>query len=131
MIGVAGLMEAIARLRDAEVAEVMGVVLEAQAGLMAEAVRTGLRTAPGGDHARPWLQTGALRDSVGSRVEGLQAVVGSSDKAAAPQEMGTVHLPPRPFLQPVAAAMGAGVAEAVGSAVAERLRGEAAGAAIS
>jgi len=30
-------------------------------------------------------------------------------------------------LQPVAAAMGAGVAEAVGSAVAERLRGNAAG----
>lgn len=127
MIGVAGLAEAIARLRDAEVAGVMGVVLEAQAGLMAEAVRAGLGTAPGGDHTRPWLRTGALRESVAHGSEGLRAVVGSSDKAAAPQEMGTVHLPPRPFLQPVAAAMGAGVAEAVGSAVAERLRGNAAG----
>ena len=38
----------------------------------------------------------------------MQAVVGSSDPAAAPQEMGTVHLAPRPFLGPVAAVRGAG-----------------------
>ncbi len=92
--------------------------------MLAEAVRDALGTPPGGDHARPWVQTGALQGSIGHRADGLQAVVGSSDPAAAPQEMGTVHLPPRPFLQPAGAAAGPGVAGAVGVAVAGRLRGE-------
>ena len=124
MIGVAGLRELIARLRDADAAGTMASALEVQAGLMAEAVREGLSTPPGGDHARPWVQSGALQASIGHGAAGLQAVVGSSDPAAAPQEMGTVHLAPRPFLGPVAAVRGGGVAEAVGAAVARRLKGD-------
>ena len=71
-----------------------------------------------------WLQSGALRDSVGAEADGLQAVVGSSDAAAAPQEMGTAHMPPRPFLAPVAAGMGQEVARGVAEAVVAALKGE-------
>lgn len=122
LLGVAGLAEAIARLRGADPPGAMAAALEGQAALMAQAVQDGLGDAPGGGHERPWLETGALRASVGHQADGLQAAVGSSDPAAAPQEMGTMHLPPRPFLAPVGAAMGEGVAEAVGAAVAGRLR---------
>lgn len=75
-------------------------------------------------HDEPWLQSGALRNSVGAQADGLQAVVGSSDPAAVPQEMGTAHMPARPFLAPVAAGMGEEVARAVGAAVAAALRGD-------
>jgi len=51
-------------------------------------------------------------------------VMGSSDPAAVPQELGTAHMPARPFLAPVAAAMGEEVARAVGARVAAALRGE-------
>ena len=53
-----------------------------------------------------------------------KAVVGSSDPAAVPQELGTAHMPARPFLAPVAAAMGEEVARTVGAAVAAALRGD-------
>ena len=45
-----------------------------------------------------------------AEADGLQAVVGSSDPAAVPQELGTAHMPARPFLAPVAAGMGEEVA---------------------
>jgi len=119
--GILGLAEAIARLCDADPPGTMAAALEEQAALVAQAVQEGLGDPPGGGHDRPWLETGALRASVGHQADGMQAAVGSSDPAAAPQEMGTVHLPPRPFLAPAGAAMGEKVAEAVGAAVAERL----------
>lgn len=121
LLGISGLAEVIARLRDADPPGTMALVLEGQAALMARAVQDGLGDPPGGGHDRPWLETGALRASVGHQADGLQAVVGSSDPAAAPQEMGTVHLPPRPFLAPAAAAMGEDVAKAAAAAVAGRL----------
>jgi len=65
-----------------------------------------------------------LRDSVGAQADGLQAVVGSSDPAAVPQEMGTAKMPARPFLAPVAADMGEEVARAIGARVAAALRGD-------
>lgn len=46
----------------------------------------------------PLLRTGALRESIKPAVEGLTLVVGSTDKIAAYQEMGTSRIPPRPFL---------------------------------
>lgn len=122
MIGIAGLAEVLARLRAADPGAAMAAALEGQAALLASAVRDGLGTSPGGAHAEPWRQTGALQASIGHLAEGLRATVGSSDQAAAPQELGTVHLPPRPFLSPIAAAMGAGMAEAVGASVARQLR---------
>ena len=79
----------------------MARALAAQAGRVADAVRHNLSDPPGSaGHAQPWLQSGALRDSVGAQADGLQAVVGSSDPAAVPQEMGTPPMPPRPFLSP-------------------------------
>lgn len=121
LLGISGLAEAIARLRGADPPGTMAVALEGQAALVAQAVQEGLGDQPGGGHDRPWLETGALRASIGHQANGLQAAVGSSDPAAAPQEMGTMHLPPRPFLAPAAAAMGKDVAKAAAAAVAGRL----------
>ena len=100
----------------------MAAVLARQAEALAGAVREALGTPPGGDHGRPWVQTGALQGSIGYGVAGLQAAVGSSDPAAGPQELGTVRLPPRPFLSPAATAAAPEIATAVGMAVAARLR---------
>ena len=61
---------------------------------------------------------------MGAEADGLQAVVGSSDPAAVPQEMGTAHMPARPFLAPVAAEMGEDVARGVAEAVVASLKGE-------
>ena len=80
-------------------------------------VRDGLSEPPGAaGHDEPWLRSGALRNSVGAQADGLRAVVGSNDPAAVPQELGTAHMPARPFLAPVAAAMGEEMARAVGAA---------------
>ena len=104
---------------------VMAAALAVEAEGIAEAVREGLGEAAGeGAHERPWVQSGALRDSVGVAVEGLEAVIGSSDPAALPQEIGTRVVPPRPFLAPVMAERGAVVAERVGAAVAAAIQGE-------
>ncbi len=116
------LRERLERLRPQEV---MAKVLAEQAQRIAARVREGLSEPPGGaGHDEPWLQSGALRDSVGAQAENLQAAVGSSDPAAVPQELGTSRMPARPFLAPVAAEMGGEVARAVGDAVAAALRGD-------
>ena len=115
------LAERLARVRAEEV---MARALAEQAGRMADAVREGLSDPPGaGGHDQPWRQTGALHDSVGATADGLQAAVGSSDPAAAPQEMGTHKVPPRPFLAPVAAGVGEEVARSVAEAVVAALKG--------
>ena len=120
--GVAELRERLASIRADEV---MARALAEQAEHLAQAVRGELATAPGaGGYDRPWAQTGALRDSIGAQADGLHAVVGSSDPAAAPQETGTATIPPRPFLAPVAAQRGEEIARAIGGAVAAALGGE-------
>ncbi len=120
-----GLSELRDHLERLRVEEVMARALAAQAERVADAVRQRLSEPPGtGGHDEPWLQSGALRDSVGAEADGLQAAVGSSDPAAVPQEMGTAHMPPRPFLAPVAAGMGEEVARGVAEAVAAALKGE-------
>lgn len=96
--------------------------------MLAEGVRARLSGSPGGAHDAPWVESGALRNSVGTVVEGdadgARAVVGTSDPAAVPQEMGTAHMRARPFLAPVAGEMGEEAARAVGAVVAAGLRGE-------
>ena len=125
-LGIKGLAELRARLEAIRPAELMASALATQAERLAEAVRDGLATPPGaGDHDRPWARTGALRDSIAASAEGLEASVGSNDPAAAPQEMGTVHLPPRPFLAPAAAAEGESVARAIADKLSSALRGNA------
>jgi len=124
---IAGLNELRERLERLRPEEIMARALAEQAQRMAARVRDGLGEPPGASgHDEPWLQSGALRDSVGAQADGLQAAVGSSDPAAVPQELGTARMPARPFLSPVAAEMGEEVARAVGAAVAAALRGDSA-----
>jgi len=102
-------------------ADFLRVAAERGAEMLADGVRARLSGEVGGGHAAPWLRTGALRDSIGVVVagdgDGMRAVVGSSDPAAAAQELGTVHAVARPFLAPVAAEMGEAVARAMGDEV--------------
>ena len=122
-----GLTELRDRLARADIQAVASQALAAGAERMAEAVKAGLAAPPGAtDHDRPWLRTGALHDSIAAQSDGLAAAIGSNDPAAAPQELGTNKLPPRPFLAPVATEMGQAVAQSVGQAVAAALKGEAA-----
>jgi hypothetical protein len=46
----------------------------------------------------PLLRTGEMRDSIEVSVEGLEMAVGSKEKIALYQELGTSRIPPRPFL---------------------------------
>src|SRR5665213_2921845 len=49
----------------------------------------------------PLLRTGAMRDSIKRELDpfGLEVAIGSSDPKALWQEIGTVKIPPRPFLE--------------------------------
>ena len=124
-LNISGLNELRERLERLRPEEVMARALAKQAARMAARVRDGLSEQSGSaGHDEPWLQSGALRDSVGTQADGLQAVVGSNDPAGVPQELGTAHMPARPFLAPVAAEMGEEVARAVGAAIAAALRGD-------
>lgn len=123
-IKISGLNELRERLERLRPEEVMARALAEQATRIAARVREDLSEPPdGAGHDKPWLRSGALQSSVGAQADGLQAVVGSSDPAAVPQELGTAHTPPRPFLAPAGAAMAGEVAEAVGIAVSNALRG--------
>jgi len=84
-LNISGLNELREHLERLRPNEVMARALAEQAGRMAARVRDGLSERPGSaGHDEPWLQSSALRDSVGAQADGLQAVVGSSDPAAVP-----------------------------------------------
>ena len=121
------LPELAARLERGVGEEVLRRAAERGAGVLAEGVRTRLSGTPGGAHEAPWVESGGLRDSIGVAVEGdadgARAVVGTSDPAAVPQEMGTAHMPARPFLAPVAGEMGEEAARVAGAVVRAGLRG--------
>lgn len=120
-----GLSELRERLERLRVEDVMARALAEQAERLAAAVREDLSEPSGtGGHDQPWLQSGALRDSVGVQAGGLQAAVGSDNPAAVPQEMGTSTMPARPFLAPVAAGMGEEVTRSIANAVVAALKGE-------
>ncbi len=115
-VQIKGLTELREQLAKIRLEEVMARALAEQAERLGQAVKDGLATPSGsGEHDRPWLRSGALRDSIGVRADGLRAVVGSNHPAAAAQERGTARMPPRPFLAPVAAAMGEEIAHAIGA----------------
>lgn len=123
-----GLSELRTRLEAVRPAEILARTLAAEADRLAQAVRDGLSSPPGGgEHERPWARTGALHDSIAATAEGLEASVGSNDPAAAPQELGTSRIPPRPFLAPVAVAEGQAMARTLGATLASALRGESSG----
>jgi phage gpG-like protein len=48
----------------------------------------------------PLLRSGELRDSIESEVVGLAAIVGTKKEIGLWQEVGTSHIPPRPFIGP-------------------------------
>ena len=48
----------------------------------------------------PLLRSGELRDSIESEVVGLAAIVGTRSEIGLWQEVGTTHIPPRPFIGP-------------------------------
>ncbi len=123
-LSITGLTELRTRLERLRAEDVMSAALAQQAEHMAQSVRDSLSNPQGaGDHDKPWLRTGALRDSIEATTNGLEAAIGSNDPAAAPQELGTSRIPPRPFLAPVAAASGEEVARAIGDRVAQALTG--------
>lgn len=88
-LGIKGLSELRERLASVRPEEILSRALAEQAERMAQAVRDGFDEPQGaGDHDKPWLRTGALHDSIEATSNGLEAAVGSNDKAAAPQEDG-------------------------------------------
>jgi phage gpG-like protein len=60
------------------------------------------RVAQGYAEDEPLLREGDLRESIHHDVAGLEAVIGSDSDIALYQELGTAHIPPRPFLGPAA-----------------------------
>lgn len=50
----------------------------------------------------PLLRTGEMRDSIGYRVERLEAAIGSTSDIMVYQELGTKNIPARPVLGPAA-----------------------------
>jgi HK97 gp10 family phage protein len=118
-----------ARLRALAVAlaplDVPGIAqaaMQAAAGRMREEIERRLSQPPGGPHEAPWMVTGALRDSIAVSLDGDVVRVGSTDPVAVYQECGTQHLPPRPFLGPVAAAEGEAAAQSTGAAVRDAIK---------
>jgi len=65
----------------------------------------------------PLLETGEMRASIEWHTEGLRGFVGSNNDKAVFHEFGTSRIPPRPFLGPAAAEMGAQIEKMAGKAV--------------
>jgi phage gpG-like protein len=58
------------------------------------------RVRQGYSEDEPLLRSGELRDSIESEVVGLAAIVGTKSDIGLWQEVGTEHIPPRPFIGP-------------------------------
>lgn len=58
------------------------------------------RVRQGYSEDEPLLRSGELRDSIQSEVVGLAAIVGTKSEIGFWQEVGTEHIPPRPFIGP-------------------------------
>lgn len=71
----------------------------------------------------PLLRTGALRDSIGHRVEKDEAVIGSDSPVAVAQELGTARIPPRSFLGSAAASRADEIVEILGRGATAALTG--------
>lgn len=108
-------------LGNLNIGETLSTAIDAAASSIKTEIQAELGAAPGGQHAIPWRQTGRLQDSIAHTVDGLEAAIGSNDPAAAPQELGTLTLSPRPFFAPVAAAIGERIANRIGAATAHTI----------
>jgi len=116
MIRLTGLAEALNRLTalDLPIAKTNG--LNAAATLLRNAVSESLSHAPGGKSNLPALRTGALRASITQAAQADRAVIASNSPIAVYQELGTVRLPPRPFLATGAHAHADDAARAIAAA---------------
>ena len=72
----------------------------------------------------PLYRTGELRASIEVSVDGHRAVVGTHDKVALFQEMGTSRIPARSFLGSAAYVKGREAANAIGAEVAHAIAGK-------
>ncbi len=108
-------------LADLPVIDTLTAALATQSARLAEQVRANLANPPGGPHQLPWWHTGALQSSITSSSDELSAQVGSNDPAAAPQELGTATVLPRPFLAPAAALLAEPIARDIGQTLANLL----------
>ena len=106
-------------LTNLPITETLATTLATQAVTLADAVRANLAIPPGGPHDHPWRQTGALQASITLATDALNAQIGSNHPAAAPQELGTATIPPRPFLAPAAASLAESIARAIGQSLAD------------
>lgn len=73
------------------------------------------------DHSMPWLETGALRDSIGHNIDGTMAIVGSTSDVAVDQELGTRTDPPRPFFSATAAAAANHLVQSIAASLARHI----------
>jgi phage gpG-like protein len=120
---VTGLRRADAMLAGLDIAHAIREALGEAARTIESSVTEALSQPPGGDHSVPWLQTGALRASIGHEVDGNMAVVGSSSNVAVDQELGTRTVPPRPFLASTAADSADSAVAIIAAVLAGRLAG--------
>ena len=127
---------------EARVLEARNVALEAAAQMIEDEAKHVIGTyefdwpqladATQADRARkgfapnePLLRTGALRDSISHEitVPGTEAIVGSTSDIAVYQELGTEHIPPRPFLLPSAIYLEKPIEEMIGTVVGSAIAG--------
>lgn len=113
--------QAAAALADLAITETLSAALATEAASLADAVRANLASPAGGSHDQPWCETGSLQGSIALSTEGLAARIGSNDPAAAPQELGTTRVPPRPFFAPAATAAAEPIARTIGQVLANTL----------
>ena len=123
MIDIANLRDLADRLSRIDFSEVQRAALADAASTIRQTVRDALSRPPGDIHDAPWLRTGALRDSIDCENDSSGAVIGSNSDVAVDQELGTVRVPPRPFLVPAAAAAAGDVAGQIAAAIAKALAG--------
>ncbi len=71
----------------------------------------------------PELRTGALRDSISHRTDGLSAVIGSTSMVMVYQELGTRYMSARPILGMGAAHQGERAAKLIGKTLANTIAG--------
>jgi phage gpG-like protein len=115
------LRQAEERLDRLDIGQVVADSLEAAAQKLEAKVVDILSMAPGEDHTAPWLQTGALRESITHDSDGTIAVVGSSSYVAVDQELGTRSDPPRSFLASTAADTAEDLVASIAAALARHL----------
>jgi phage gpG-like protein len=109
-------------LGRAELAPAQQQALGRVAEQLGGSVQELLSRVAGSDHSAPWLQTGALRNSIRTEADHEEAVVASNSLDAVYQEHGTSAVPPRPFFAPTGAAGAEDAAREVGRELAQVIR---------